>query len=88
MTISSPLPRSAAVEAALPLLLKQLPSWRASAATGSRWPSRLRPDWQSAPIGATGWSPGQFLYALCEQELEQRQIAGIVGVHGCRRSSS
>jgi DNA replication protein DnaC len=30
---------------------------------------------QSAPIGSTGWSPGQFLYAVCEQELEQRQIA-------------
>lgn len=65
MTTSSPLPRSAAVEAALPLLLKQLKL------------ARFRSHWQALAeqAEAQGWSPGQFLYALCEQELDQRQIA-------------
>ena len=65
MTTSSPVPRSAAVEAALPLLLKQLKL------------ARFRSHWQplSQQAEAEGWSPGQFLYALCEQEVDHRQIA-------------
>lgn len=65
MTTSSALPRSAAVEAALPLLLKQLKL------------ARFRSHWQplAEQAEAHGWSPGQFLYSLCELELEQRQIA-------------
>ena len=65
MTTSSPVPRSAAVEAALPLLLKQLKL------------ARFRSHWQplSQQAEAEGWSPGQFLYALCEQEVDHRLIA-------------
>jgi DNA replication protein DnaC len=65
MTTSSPVPRSQAVEAALPLLLKQLKL------------ARFRSHWQplSQQAEAEGWSPGQFLYALCEQEVDHRQIA-------------
>jgi DNA replication protein DnaC len=53
------------MEAALPLLLKQLKL------------ARFRSHWQplAEQAEAQGWSPGQFLYALCEQELEQRQTA-------------
>jgi len=74
MTTSSPLPRSQAVEAALPLLPKQLKL--------ARFRSHRQPlaqpaeaGLQSAPIGASAWSPGQFLYALCEQAVDHRQIA-------------
>jgi len=65
MTTSSPLPRQAEVEAALPLLLKQLKL------------ARFRSHWQplSQQAEAEGWSPSQFLYALCEQEVVHRQIA-------------
>ena len=65
MTTSSPVPRSQAVEAALPLLLKQLKL------------ARFRSHWQplSQQAEAEGWSPGQFLYALCEQEVDHRLIA-------------
>jgi len=53
------------VEAALPLLLKQLKL------------ARFRSHWQPLALQAEaeGWSPGQFLYALCEQEVDHRQIA-------------
>jgi DNA replication protein DnaC len=53
------------VDAALPLLLKELKL------------ARFRSHWQplSAQAEAEHWSPTQFLYALCEQELEHRQIA-------------
>jgi DNA replication protein DnaC len=53
------------VEAALPLLLKQLKL------------ARFRSQWQplSQQAEAEGWSPGQFLYALCEQECDHRQVA-------------
>jgi DNA replication protein DnaC len=39
--------------------------------------ARFRSHWQplAEQAEAQGWSPGQFLYALCELELEQRQIA-------------
>jgi DNA replication protein DnaC len=59
------MPRPAAVDAALPLLLKELKL------------ARFRSHWQplSAQAEAEHWSPTQFLYALCEQELEHRQIA-------------
>ena len=65
MTTSSALPRSAAVEAALPLLLKQLKL------------ARFRSHWQtlSQQAEVEGWSPSQFLYALCEQEVNNRKIA-------------
>ena len=65
MTTSSPVPRPAAVEAALPLLLKQLKL------------ARFRSHWQplAQQAEAEGWSHGQFLYALCEQEVVHRQIA-------------
>ena len=38
---------------------------------------RIRSHWQSIASQAEGegWSPSQFLYALCEQEMEQRQQA-------------
>ena len=65
MTTSSPVPRSQAVEAALPLLLKQLKL--------ARFRSHWQPLCQQAE--AEGWSPAQFLYALCEQEVEHRLIA-------------
>jgi DNA replication protein DnaC len=53
------------VEAALPLLLKQLKL------------ARFRSHWQSLSqqAKAEGCSPSQFLYALCEQEVDHRQIA-------------
>jgi len=37
----------------------------------------IRSHWQSlaAQAEAEGWSPSQFLYVLCEQEVEQRQQA-------------
>ena len=65
MTTSSPVPRSQAVEAALPLLLKQLKL------------ARFRSHWQplSQQAEAEGWSPGEFLDALCEQECDHRQVA-------------
>ena len=64
MTTCSLVPRAEAVEAALPLLLKQLK-------LGS-----FRNHWQSLchQAEAEGWSPSQFLYALCEQEVDHRQI--------------
>jgi len=65
MTTSSPVPRAAAVDAALPLLLKQLKLARFR----SHWPSLAQ------QAESESWSPAQFLYALCEQELEHRQIA-------------
>ena len=39
--------------------------------------ARFRSQWPSLAqqAEAESWSPAQFLYALCEQELEQRQIA-------------
>ncbi|NDC35928.1 MAG: hypothetical protein EBZ51_11260 [Synechococcaceae bacterium WB9_2_112] len=49
----------------MPLLLKQLKL----ACFCSHWQALAE------QAEAQGWSPGQFLYALCEQELEQRQIA-------------
>jgi hypothetical protein len=54
------MPRPAAVEAALPLLLKQLKF------------TRFRSHWQSLcqQAEAEGWSPSQFLYAICEQEVD------------------
>lgn len=61
-TFSASLPRPAA-EAALPALLRQLKlAW-------------IRSHWQSlaAEAEAEGWSHSQFLFALCEQEAEQRQ---------------
>ncbi len=60
MTTSSPMPRPAAVKAALPLLLKQLKF------------TRFRSHWQSLcqQAEAEGWSPSQFLYAICEQEVD------------------
>jgi DNA replication protein DnaC len=53
------------VEAALPILLRQLRL------------ARIRSLWQSlvAQAEAEGWSHGQFLYALCEQEVEHRRQA-------------
>jgi DNA replication protein DnaC len=53
------------VEAALPLLLKQLKL--------ARFRSHWQPLCQQAE--AEGWSPAQFLYALCEQEVDHRLIA-------------
>lgn len=52
-------------EAALPLLLKQLKL------------CRFRSHWQPLAQQAEGlgWSPRQFLDALCEQEVDHRQIA-------------
>jgi DNA replication protein DnaC len=62
-TSSSSIPRPQAVEATLPMLLKQLRL------------ARFRSHWQSLAwqAEAEGWSHSQFLYALCEQEAEQRQ---------------
>jgi DNA replication protein DnaC len=59
------IPRPQAAEAALPILLRQLRL------------GRIRSHWQSiaSQAEAEGWSPSQFLYALCEQEVEQRQQA-------------
>jgi hypothetical protein len=65
MTTSSPLQRPAAVEEAMPLLLKQLKLARLK----SHWQSL----WQQAK--AEGWSPSQSLYAICVQEADHRQIA-------------
>ena len=68
MTTSlSSIPRPQAVEAALPILLRQLRL------------GRIRSHWQSIASQAEGegWSPSQFLYALCEQEVEQRQQARL-----------
>jgi len=65
MTTSfSSIPRAQAVEATLPILLKQLRL------------ARFRSHWQSlaSQAEAQGWSHGQYLYALCEQEAEQRQL--------------
>ena len=66
MTTSlSAIPRPQAAEAALPILLRQLRlAW-------------IRSHWQSlsSQAEAEGWSSSQFLYALCEQEVEQRQLA-------------
>ena len=66
MTTSLPsIPRPQAAEAALPILLRQLRlAW-------------IRCHWQSIASQAEGegWSHSQFLYALCEQEVEQRQQA-------------
>jgi len=61
----SSIPRPQAAEAALPILLRQLRL------------ARIRSHWQSIASQAEreGWSPSQFLYALCEQEVEQRQQA-------------
>ncbi|WP_322763696.1 IS21-like element helper ATPase IstB [Cyanobium usitatum] len=59
------IPRPQAAEAALPILLRQLRlAW-------------IRSHWQSiaSQAEAEGWSHSQFLYALCEQEVEQRQQA-------------
>jgi hypothetical protein len=52
------------VEATLPILLKQL------------WLARLRSHWQrlASQAEAQGWSHGQYLYALCEQEAEPRKL--------------
>lgn len=63
-TSSSSIPRAQAVEATLPMLLKQLRL------------ARFRSHWQSlaSQAEAQGWSHGQYLYALCEQEEEQRQL--------------
>jgi DNA replication protein DnaC len=63
-TSSSSIPRAQAVEATLPMLLKQLRL------------ARFRSHWQSlaSQAEAQGWSHGQYLYALCEQEAEQRQL--------------
>ncbi len=38
--------------------------------------ARFRSHWQSlaSQAEAQGWSHGQYLYALCEQEAEQRQL--------------
>ena len=66
MTTSfSSVPRPQAVEAALPMLLRQLRL------------ARIRSHWQSiaSQAEAEGWSHSQFLYSLCEQEVEQRQQA-------------
>jgi DNA replication protein DnaC len=65
MTSSLSVPRPAAVEATLPILLRQLKL------------ARFRRHWQSlaAQAEAQGWSHPQFLYALCELESDQRQIA-------------
>lgn len=66
MTTSSlSIPRPQAVEATLPILLKQLRL------------GRFRSHWQSiaSQAEAEGWSHSQFLYALCEQEAEQRQLS-------------
>jgi DNA replication protein DnaC len=66
MTTSlSSVPRPQAAEAALPILLRLLRM------------ARMRSHWQSlaAQAEAEGWSYSQFLYALCEQEVEQRQQA-------------
>ena len=66
MTTSlSSVPRPQAAEAALPLLLRQLRL------------ARISSHWQSiaSQAEAEGWSHSQFLYALCEQEVEQRQQA-------------
>lgn len=66
MTTSLPsVPRAEAVEAALPILLRQLRL------------ARFRSHWQSlaSQAEAEGWSHSQFLFALCEQEAEQRQQA-------------
>jgi DNA replication protein DnaC len=62
MNFSSSPPRMAA-ESALPSLLRQLKL------------ARIRTQWQSlaARAEAEGWSHSQFLFALCEQETEQRQ---------------
>jgi DNA replication protein DnaC len=63
MTTFSSAPPRAAAEAALPMLLRQLKlAW-------------IRSHWQSlsARAEAEGWSHSQFLFALCEQETEQRQ---------------
>ena len=66
MTTSlSSVPRPQAAEAALPILLRQLRlAW-------------VRTHWQNPASQAEGedWSPRQFLDALCEQEVEQRQRA-------------
>jgi hypothetical protein len=53
------------VEAALPLLLKQLKL--------ARIPSHWQPLSQQAE--AKAWSHGQFLYALCEQEVDHYKTA-------------
>jgi DNA replication protein DnaC len=66
MTTSSAQPRPAAVEAVLPVLLKQLKL----ACFRSHWQSHCQ------QAEAEGSSPSQFLYALCEQEDDHRQIAG------------
>ncbi len=61
----SSIPRPQAAEAALPILLRQLRlAW-------------IRSHWQRLTSQAEreSWSPSQFLYALCEQEVEQRQQA-------------
>ena len=66
MTTSlSSVPRPQAAEAALPILLRQLRL------------ARISSHWQSlaSQAEAEGWSHSQFLYALCEQEVEQRQQA-------------
>ena len=49
----------------MPLLLRQLRL------------ARFRSHWQNLALQAEreGWSHSQFLYALCEQEVEQRQQA-------------
>ena len=64
-TSSSSVPRPQAVEAALPMLLRQLRL------------ARFRSHWQNlaSQAEAEGWSHSQFLYALCEQEVQQRQQA-------------
>jgi DNA replication protein DnaC len=53
------------VEAALPLLLKQLKL------------ARFRSHWQPLAQQAEteGWSPCQFLHALCEQECDHLLVA-------------
>jgi DNA replication protein DnaC len=66
MTTSlSSVPRPQAAEAALPILLRLLRM------------ARMRSHWQSiaSQAEAEGWTYSQFLYALCEQEVEQRQQA-------------
>ena len=63
-TSMSSIPRHQAAEAALPILLRQLRlAW-------------IRCHWQSIASQAEGegWSPSQFLYALCEQEIVRRRL--------------